>query len=251
MPVRAGAEPYHHDGGAVGALLVHGFTGSPAALRPWAEQLAAAGLTVRVPRLPGHGTTWQEMNLTRWQDWYGEIERAFDELIRRCERVFVMGLSMGGALSLRIAECKGDEVAGLVLVNPSVLPVSRLVKVLPVLKFVVKSIKAISNDIKRPDADEVAYDRTPLVAAASLADLWRVVTPELARVNQPLLVYRSATDHVLTGRDVEALLAAVSSTDVQEVVLHDSYHVATLDNDRQQIYDGSLAFVRERAGVPI
>ena len=78
--MRPGAEPYAHDGDDIGVLLCHGFTSNPASLRPWAESIAAAGHTVRLPRLPGHGTTWQEMAGTRWEDWYAEIDRAYSEL---------------------------------------------------------------------------------------------------------------------------------------------------------------------------
>src|SRR5690349_5123499 len=118
VPVMPGAEPFAHDGGDTGVLVCHGFTGTPQSMRPWAERLAADGLTVRLPRLPGHGTTWQEMNRTRWADWLAAAERSFAELVDRCDRVFVMGLSMGGALALRIAERQAPHVAGVVVVNP-------------------------------------------------------------------------------------------------------------------------------------
>ncbi len=109
MPVMPGAEPFHHDGGSVGVLLCHGFTGTPQSLRPWAEHLAAAGLTVALPRLPGHGTTLAEANLTHWEDWYAELDRPLAQLRERCDEVFVMGLSMGGTLAIRLAELHGDD----------------------------------------------------------------------------------------------------------------------------------------------
>jgi carboxylesterase len=133
VPLIPGAEPFAHDGGPVGALVVHGFTGSPKSMRPWAEELAGAGLTVRLPRLPGHGSSWQDMALTRWEDWYGEIDAAFTDLVGRCADVFVLGLSMGGSLSLRLAEIRGDEVRGLVLVNPSVHSENKGLVALPLL----------------------------------------------------------------------------------------------------------------------
>src|SRR5664279_1311219 len=92
------AESFAADGGRVGVLVSHGFTGTPESVRSWAEHLAAAGYTVRLPLLPGHGTTWQDTNRTSWQDWYGEIEKAYDELSARCHTVFAGGLSMGGTL---------------------------------------------------------------------------------------------------------------------------------------------------------
>lgn len=247
MSVRPGAAPFAADGGPVGALLCHGFTGSPASMRPWAEYLAAAGLTVRVPRLPGHGTTWQEMQLTRWPDWYGTVQRELLDLSARCDTVFVMGLSMGGTLSLRLAEEHGDRICGLVLVNPSVLSKNRLLVLLPVLRHVVPSFPGVSNDIKKPGQDEIAYDRVPLQAVHSLSQLWRVTRGDLHRVTAPLLLIHSAIDHVVEPVNAAVVLDEVGSTDRREVVLADSYHVATLDNDAQQIFDESLDFVRRLA----
>jgi len=168
-----GAEAYAHDGGPTGVLLCHGFTGSPQSLRPWAEYLADAGLSVSLPRLPGHGTTWQEMARTRWEDWFAEVNRAFDELRSRSDEIFVMGLSMGGCLALRLAELHGTAIRGLVLVNPSLTADSAMMfAAIRVLKFVVPSVKGIASDIKKPGAVEAGYDRTPVKAAASLPGLW-------------------------------------------------------------------------------
>src|SRR5579875_2853460 len=86
---RRDAEPFAADGGRVGAVLCHGFTGMPASMRGWGEALAAAGLTVRVPLLPGHGTRWQDANRSTWQEWYAELERSFDDVRSRCDQVFV------------------------------------------------------------------------------------------------------------------------------------------------------------------
>ena len=243
-----GAEAYSADGGEVGVVLCHGFTGSPQSLRPWAEALAAAGHSVRLPRLPGHGTTWQEMNGTSWQDWYGEVDGAFGELRARCSAVVVAGLSMGGALALRLAEEHGGDVAGVVLVNPAVHLRDRRLLALPVLRRVVPAFPAIAGDIKKPGMIELAYDRTPLNAVATMLLLYRAVTADLARVDQPLLLLRSAVDHVVPATNSAAVLAGVSSRDVTEIVLEDSYHVATLDNDAERIHKESLAFVGRVTG---
>ena len=249
MPVKPGCEAFAFDGGKVGALMVHGFTGSPFSMRPWGEFLAENGITVLGPRLPGHGTRWQEMNLTRWQDWYGEVERGFDRLRGTCDQVFVMGLSMGGTLALRLAEERGDDLAGVVTVNPSLLTLRRDAKLLPYVARVVPSIKAIGDDIRKEGVTERAYDRTPLRAAVSLAQLWRLVSADLGMVTQPLLTFRSATDHIVEPASGALLLSAVGSKDVREVVLDDSYHVATLDHDAELIFTESLAFVRSHSAV--
>jgi carboxylesterase len=256
VPILPGAEPFAHDGSAeIGVLLCHGFTGSPQSLVPWGERLAGAGLSTRCPLLPGHGTTWQEMNRTTWQDWYRAVDDAFAQLAERCSVVFAFGLSMGGTLALRLAERHGDAVAGLVLVNPSVTTERKDAALLPLLSRIVPSMPPISNDIKRPDVTELAYGRLPLRAAASLSKLWGEVRGDLAKVDQPLLLFRSAVDHVVEPVNARIVLDGVRGADVREVVLPDSYHVATLDNDAPTIFEESVAFVgrvyEERTGQPV
>jgi carboxylesterase len=242
-----GAEPYHHSGGSVGALLCHGFTGTPQSMRPWAEYLAEAGLTVALPRLPGHGTRWQDANMTTWDDWYSCVEREFLALSERCEQVFVMGLSMGAGLALRLAQRNGSAVAGVVVVNPSLVGRDPRLRLLPVLQRFVGSFPAIGDDIRKPGVHELAYDRTPLRALESLRRAWPVLQADLPRVTQPLLLLRSWTDHVVEAESSAMVLARVSSRDVTEIVLHDSYHVATLDHDAPRIFAASLEFVRRLA----
>ena len=209
MPVMPGAEPFFHSGGNTGVLLCHGFTGSPASLRPWADHLAAAGLTVSLPRLPGHGTTWQDMAHTRWEDWYAEVDRAYEELRGHADEIFLMGLSMGGCLALRMAELRGDGVAGLVLVNPSLAADTKLFLLAPVLKLVVPSLKGIGSDIKKEGVSELSYDRVPVRAAATLPQLWKVTQQQLAEVTQPVLVFLSTTDHVVGPASMRVLRAAL------------------------------------------
>ncbi|MDH4160513.1 MAG: alpha/beta fold hydrolase [Actinomycetota bacterium] len=247
MPITPGAEPYRADGGRVGALLCHGFTGSPAAMRPWGEFLAAAGLSVRVPRLPGHGTTWQEMQLTRWTDWYGAVERELADLQDSCDAVFVMGLSMGGTLTLRLAEEHPDGIRGIVLVNASVLTKHPLRRLLPVLRHVVPAFPGVANDIAKPGQDEVAYSKVPLQAAYSLSQLWTLVRDDLADVGQPVLLMHSREDHTVEPENADYILEHISSADREVVLLEDSYHVATLDNDAPTIFQRSLEFVRRLA----
>ncbi len=250
MPLMPGAEPYSHDAGDVGVLLLHGFTGSPKSMRPWGEFLASHDITVRVPRLPGHGTRWQDMNITTWQDWYAEVDRSFREVSARCSQVFVMGLSMGGSLTLRLAELKGDAIRGIVLVNPAVHSERPDRFALPVIKHFIGSFPGISNDINKPGQDEGAYDRIPLKAAHSLTHLWSAVKSDIAAVDQPLLLFRSKVDHVVEASNAAWILSHVSSTDVREVVLMDSFHVATVDYDAELIFEQSLQFVRERSTSP-
>ncbi len=236
------AEPYEGGSGRVGVLLCHGFTGSPRSMRPWADHLVRSGFRVSLPRLPGHGTSWQELNRTAWTDWYAEADRAFGALRAECDQVFVAGLSMGGALGLRLAEQHGDGVAGLVLVNPAVNITDPRMRILRVLCRVQPSIGAIGNDMARPGMDEGAYDRTPLVALYSQTRMWADIRRNLARVDQPLLVYHSRVDHVVDPSSLAIIKAGVSSTDATYVTLERSYHVATLDHDAEDIFTGSAEF---------
>lgn len=249
MSVLPAAEPFSSDAGRTGALLLHGFTGSPASMRPWGQHLAAAGCTVTVPRLPGHGTSWKELNRTQWRDWYAEASRGLDMLLERCDEVFVAGLSVGGCLALRLAEERPDDVAGLVLVNPSVASSDKRLVATPLLKRVVPALKGVGNDIKKPGVDEHCYDRTPLKAVDSLRALWKVTRDDLPKVTAPVLIFRSVEDHVVDPLSAQLIAERVSSRDVTERVLENSYHVATLDHDANNIFTESVEFIRKRSTV--
>ena len=245
-PVMPGAEPFDLPGGPVGVLLCHGFTSTPQSMRDWGEHLSAAGFTVRCPLLPGHGTRWQDANASTEEDWYAELSAALDDLRDRCTAVVVAGLSMGGTLALRLAERRPDDVAALVLVNPSLLTERTDAKLLTVLARVTPAWAPIASDIKKPGSTELAYPRLPTRAALALRRLWAAVRADLGRVRAPLLVFRSVTDHVVEPASTRVLLAGVGSSDTTEVLLHDSFHVATLDNDAPALFARSVEWIRER-----
>jgi carboxylesterase len=243
VAIMTGAEPFNHDGSEIGVLLCHGFTGTPQSMRPWGEYLADRGYTVRVPRLPGHGTTWQELNRTRWEDWYSCVDTVFRELHQTCERVVVCGLSMGAALTLQLAQEHGPRISGLVLVNPAVKFDDPRTFLLPVLKHIKGSLGGVGNDVKREGVTELAYTRTPLKAAHSELVAWRSVIRDLPEVTQPVLLLRSPQDHVVPASSSALILSRISSQDFAEILLEDSYHVATIDNDAPRIFDESAKFI--------
>jgi carboxylesterase len=249
VSVHPDAQPYEGGNGLSGVLLCHGFSGSAKSMIGWARHLEAAGFQVLLPRLPGHGTTWQECNQTTWADWYACVDQAFATLQARCEQVFLAGLSMGAALCLRLAEQHGSDVSGLALVNPAInisepLRWVYLLRALPILRLVIPSLAGPSNDIAMPDQDELAYDRWPLRAMYSQTLLWAEIRRNLDRVEQPLLVYRSIHDHLVDPSSVRLIKAGVRSSDQTYIELQRSYHVATLDYDAEDIFDGSVAFFR-------
>jgi carboxylesterase len=243
-------EAYAAAGGPIGVVLCHGFTGMPGSMRPWGEALAAAGHAVRIPLLPGHGTRWQDANRVGWQDWYAELERAFDALRADCEQTFVMGLSMGGTLAMRLAEERGSDVAGLVVVNGSLFTTRKDAKLLPLIRYVIPSLPPVGNDISKAGVTEPAYDRVPVKAAYQLSRLWAVTNTDLSRISQPLLVMTSRQDHVVEVENSERLMTAATSADKRQIWLEDSFHVATLDNDLPLIISKSLAFIAAHRGTP-
>jgi carboxylesterase len=253
--VMPGAEPFAFPGGTgpegrTGVLLVHGFTGTPMSMRPWGEHLAAEGFAVRCPLLPGHGTRWQDCNASTEDQWVAAVTEAFDTLAADVDRVVVAGLSMGGTLATRLAELRPDDVAGLVLVNPSLLTQRLDAKLLPLLARLTPSWAPIASDIKKPGITELAYPKLPTRAMMGLRRLWAVTRTELGRVTAPVLIYRSVVDHIVEPVSTEVLKAGIASTDVTEVLLEDSYHVATLDNDAPTIFAGSADWIRARTASP-
>ena len=255
MTVLPLAQPFRSAGrvgtpqGRVGVLLSHGFTGSPYSMTPWAKHLAEQGYAVSVPRLPGHGTTWQELNTKTWNDWSKELTRAFDELAAQVDQVFVAGLSMGGGLALRLAADRPSEVAGLLLVNPAVGSARKDVKLLPLLKHVIPSFPGIANDIKKPGVEEHGYTKTPLKAADSMFRGYKALRDDLGRITCPVLLFRSTEDHVVDPSSASTIQAMLGSTDVRERMLENSYHVATLDNDAPLIFAESAEFIARVAGI--
>ncbi len=251
-------EPFTASGAAqgpggtrTGVVLCHGFSGTPSSMRPWAEHLDEQGYAVSVPLLPGHATRWQELNTTTYADWYSELERAFEKLQAECDTVFVAGLSMGGCLALDLAIRRGREVAGVIVVNPFIATARKDAHILPLLKLVLPSRAGIGSDVKKPGVTERAYPRTPLRALHSLFQSMRTVRQGLPEVTQPLLMFRSSVDHVADPSSGRLIMEQVSSRQLEERVLEDSYHVATVDNDAGLIFSASAEFIRRVAeGAP-
>ena len=230
------------EGTRTGVVLSHGFTGSPHGLRAWAMAFAAAGFAVRMPLLPGHGTTWQDLARTRWPQWHAALDNAFLELDAECDQVFVAGLSMGGALALRIGATR--PVAGVLLVNPALVVDDPRAPLAGILKLVLKSTPSIGNDILKVGVDEGAYARTPVAAAHELNKMFKDTVRLLPRVTAPVQVYRSAVDHVVSDASMRALRQGLAHASLEVVPLENSYHVATLDNDADRIFQGSVDFIR-------
>jgi carboxylesterase len=246
--ILAGAEPWSHTAaaGAPGVLALHGFTGSPAALRPVAAAFAAAGWHVELPLLPGHGTVIDDMVPTRWADWVAAVDCSRQHLSARTDRIVLVGQSMGATLALwaALATQPSAPVSGLVLVNPVAQPPAPDVRamILELLADGTAVVPGGGSDIADPDAVELAYDGTPLAALLSLVDDGVVpLTDRYGELSAPLLLFTSRQDHVIDPAQSEHL-AATYGGPVDHRWLTRSYHVACADYERDDIVAAALAF---------
>jgi carboxylesterase len=230
----------------IGVALIHGFTGSPASLRPLGELLAKRGFAVEVPRLPGHGTTWRDMLRTRYDDWRAEVVRTAGDLKSRTETLVMVGLSMGGTLVLDTVSSGDAGADGAVSINAQILNREGIVvklgpyleKILPVVPA--RAAGLTRNDIAKPGVAERAYGWVPSAAGNSLVRALPRVRGQLSRVTCPTIIMYSRQDHSVPPANSQALLKLVPGA--EELVLERSYHVATLDYDLELIEERVTAF---------
>lgn len=244
MTVWPEARPLRIGSGRTGVVMCHGFTGSVQSIAPWARGLAGTdadwpGCVVVAPRLPGHGTTWRDLARTRWWDWYGAVEDAYLQLAPTVDRIFVAGLSMGGALALRLAE--RHAVAGVLLVNPAIATRDRRVAPAAALHRILPAQKGIASDIAKPGVLERGYPKFSVTSLATMTRLWRLTARDLGKVQAPVLLLRSTQDHVVDDLSSELIRRKVA--DVRHIELEHSFHVATLDHDADLIVARSRDFI--------
>jgi carboxylesterase len=232
-------------GGKIGVLVIHGFTSTPISIAPWAKFLNNCGYTVTAPLLPGHGTTWQQMNKTTWQQWYAEVEKSFLQLKQSCDRVFIAGFSMGATLALRLCQIRGSEVEGLIVLNPLVHDKRWFIKLLPILKFFLGSVAKGPTDVAAPNPPIHSYSRTPLKALDSLRRLWQLVERDLYLIDLPIMVAYSLNDHAVDPENSMTVIDNVFSVDIREVVFENSFHNVALDFDVEQLNIESKIFIED------
>jgi len=235
-------QPYSaYPGTDAGVLVSHGFTGSPASVIHLARRLAEAGFNVECPRLTGHGLHWQDLATATREDWLRDLREAMERLKARSRVVFVTGLSMGGTLALRLAQTD-PAIRGVAVVNHALVFGNPLVPMAFLLKHLVRSTPAIASDILDSGISEPGCDRTPTAGVEQVYRLARDVRADLPTLRQPLLVFKSREDHVLPARNAPITLQEAGSADKELVWLEHSYHVATMDHDKELIADKCIAF---------
>jgi carboxylesterase len=243
-----GGEPYFFAGGPLGVLLLHGFTSTTSTVIELAHLCADAGYTVSAPRLPGHGTSVDDLMNTGWDAWAAAALASYDELAASCERVAIVGLSMGATLAVHIAAVRRD-VAAFVFINPYVkhqgVEWDELAQTM--LDAGVLTYDSIGSDVKKDGVVETSYAQTPIASALTLLEAVKVVNDNLCKITAPSLLFSSTEDHVVELDNGDELVKK-SNGPVERIWLENSYHVATLDNDHEVIESATMAFLAGHLG---
>lgn len=242
-----GAEEWSHTTTSnVGALVVHGFTGNPSSMRELAQAFADAGFNVEMPRLAGHGTEVSDLLDKRWSHWSADAEAAYQKLSKRCIKVVVAGLSMGGALTLWLAS-KHADLAGIVCINPVTQPLGD--DMMGAIKGMIDAgtevFPGIGSDIADPNVKESSYPETPLRALSSLmVDGVGPLSSSYSSIKVPMMLFSSRNDHVVDPQQGD-FLAAQYGGSCERIMLEKSFHVATQDFEKDVINSRAVEFARK------
>ena len=242
-----GAEPFFFPGNHIGVLVCHGFTGSTQSMRPLGEALHQSGFTVIGPRLAGHGISPQAMARTTASDWIASVDEALATLLKTCSQIFITGLSMGGTLALYTAAKHPEVIRGAIPINGTVQIDNPDLAALALDSAMPETVPGIGSDIKAPGVIELAYAQVPVPAIRQVYALAAVTRDLLPRVKCPTLVIQSREDHVVNPRNGPRIVRLLGANRVELLWLDNSYHVATLDNDKELIAQRTTAFIQSIA----
>ena len=240
-----GAEPFFFKGNHIGVLVCHGFTGTTQSMRYLGEQLHGAGFTVIGPRLKGHGISPAAMAKTTAQDWIDSVDEVLVELRKSCTHIFITGLSMGGTLTLYMAAKHADVIKGAVPINGVVHMNNPDMAGAAFDRAMPTTLPGIGSDVKAPNVKELAYTEVPVSAFQQVYALAAVTRDLLGKIQCPVLVMQSREDHVVKPANGPLIVENVGSQNTELLWLEDSYHVATLDNDKQLIAQRAIAFIQQ------
>jgi len=240
-PVLDGAEAFFFKGNDVGILISHGFVGTPQSVRFLGEYIAKQGFTVCAVRLKGHGTHYEDMESCLYNDWIQSLEEGYRLLQQHCREIFIIGQSMGGALTAQLAS-KHQDIAGIILINAAMTSI-------PVLeefrgKQEPRFVNEGAPDIKDKSVYEITYSKVPISAIQQLLLLMDDTKEKLPHITCPVLAFKSIEDHVVPPENTDYITEHVSSSIREIVTLQDSYHVASMDYDKELIAETSSAFIQ-------
>ncbi|MFC4077524.1 alpha/beta hydrolase [Salinithrix halophila] len=245
---RRSPDLFFYKGGRTGILLVHGFTGTPSEMRPLGDYLKKKGYTVYAPLLAGHGTTPEEMVCTSWTDWWDSTLEGYERIKESgVDRIVVVGLSMGGSLSLNLARTK--PLAGVVSLCAPVWLRDKRAHLAGMVHFVKPYMKRGGGKPLHIEEHLVPYDRTPLKCVSSLCRLVRHVRTHLHEVRVPALVVQAEKDETVVPKSASYIYESIASPDKEIRWFKKSSHIITLDREREHLFDEIGAFVKRVAGT--
>ena len=252
------------DGGEHSVLLIHGLTGSPFEMKNLARGLNRAGFTVKAPLLAGHGTTLNDLVSTRWQDWYATVHGTVREMQKNYKTVSVSGLCMGALLALCLASDPECEISALSLLSTTLfydgwslpwyrflLPISYYPPIRYFYSFGEREPYGVKNERMRKEValslqeNSIAYDRFP---SQCLHELFRVIRRTkniLPAVTAPALIIHAKEDDIVSTKNADYVESRIGSRKVRKVILDDSYHMVTLDNQKEVVAEETIRFFRE------
>lgn len=230
-----GAEAFTFEGNETGVLVLHGFTGSPMSVRYLGEGLHKKfGFSVVGPRLPGHGTSPDDIEKTNYLDWLGAAEDELEKLSQRKKKVFVVGLSMGGTLTLNLASRFHDKISGIATIAASAgilgTEFSDLLSAPAPARM-----PGMDVDVKDPQATAISYAEVPMSSMRDLSVLALVTRNLIDRITCPTMVVHPREDHTVPPENALEIIKAIKSDDLRLLWLNNSYHVATIDYDKDLI----------------
>jgi carboxylesterase len=230
-----------HSGRRLGCVLVHGLSSTPQSLQGWATAFNQHGIDTRLVLLPGHGRQPEDLLLVQWPEWYASVVAAVEDLRRTCDRVFVLGQSLGGTLALRAA-AHADIDGVITLAAIAYLKDWRL-WFLPLMRPLKRWRQSPDNDIARQAVDTGSYDRLPFHSIEQLLELAAQVRRDLPSIRVPALLVQSTEDHVAPPGNLDYIHQHIGSADKERLQLHRSYHVISLDYDRDMVIERSIRFL--------
>lgn len=237
-------QPFFLNAGPTGILMIHGFTGSPPAMRLVGEYLQEHGITVSAPLLPGHGTTPEELNRVTWRDWVTHVDRALTELQQQCETTFVAGQSLGSLLAIRLAAHR-PELAGAILYSPAVKIADWRIHLMPLVKHFVSQLPKPEDEFTDPRGHHRiwAYETYPARAIHETAKMMAQARADLPKVRCPVLIIYSTIDEAIHPDSAPYTYAHLGSEQKEIVALHHSGHVLTVDSEWQTVAERTRDFI--------
>lgn len=247
-PIMEHANEFYYQGNHIGVLVIHGFTGSTQSMHYLGKCIADQGYTVYGPRLTGHGTHQKDMEKARFEDWINDVEAGLKKLKETCSIIFVAGLSMGGTLTLYLAE-RYPEIAGIMPINAAIDLPGMKGYYGKIANGSERFVDGIGSDIKKDGIEELAYAQTPVKSMGELLGLMDLVRKDLGQITAPVLLFSSTVDNVVPPENSKEIYQRISSDNRKTVYLENSYHVATLDHDKELIAENCILFIAKHIGI--